>query len=60
MAGVLRAFTLAILGHPSGHITNMTTKYLDLNKMENKKICESCIRGKQRQKKRHERGRVQS
>ena len=45
-AGVCRRCTHTILGHPSGHITNLTAKYLDLNKFEHDKICESCIRGK--------------
>ena len=45
--GVYRGRTHTILGHPSGHITNLMAKYLDLSKMEHDKICESCIRGKQ-------------
>ena len=34
MAGVCKGCTCAILGHTSGHITNLKAKYLDLNKME--------------------------
>ena len=49
-AGVCRGCTRAILGHLCKHITNLTAKFLDLNKMEHDKICESCIKGKQRQK----------
>ena len=49
-AGVCRGCTHTILGHPSGHITNLTSKYLELSKVGHDKICESCIRGKQRQK----------
>ena len=47
MEDVYRGCTHVILGHPSGHITKMTAKYLDLNKMELDKICQSYIRGKQ-------------
>ena len=50
MAGICRGCTHTIVGHPIRHITNLTSKYLDLNKFEHDKICESCIRGKQRHK----------
>ena len=49
-AGVCRGCTHAILGHPCKYITNLTAKFLDLNKMVHDKICESCIKGKQHQK----------
>ena len=49
-AGVCKGCTHAILGHPSRYITNLTAKYLALTKTEHDEICESCIRGKQRQK----------
>ena len=49
-AGVCRGCTNAILGHPCKHITNLTAKFLDLNKMVHNKIYKSCIKGKQRQK----------
>ena len=49
-AGVCRGSTHAILGHPCKHITNLTAKFLDLNKMMHDKICESYIKGKQHQK----------
>ena len=48
--GRMYGCTHAILRHPSGHITNLMVKYLDLSKFEHDKICESCIRRKQRQK----------
>ena len=38
---VCRGYSHAILGHPGGHITNATVKYVDLSKMENDKKCES-------------------
>ena len=37
--------THANLGHPCTHITNLTAKYLELNKIEYDEICESCFRG---------------
>ena len=49
-AGVCRGCTHAILGHPCKHITNLTAKFLDLNKMAHDEICKSCIKGKQCQK----------
>ena len=50
MAGVCRGCAYAILGHPCKHITNLTAKFLDLNKMVHDEICKSCIKGKQHQK----------
>ena len=49
-AGVCRGGTHAILGHLCKHITYLTAKFLDLNKMAHDKICESCIKDKQRPK----------
>ena len=48
---ICRGCTHAVFGHPSAETTNMTAKKLSLNIMPHDKICESCIMGKQRQKK---------
>ena len=47
---ICRGYTHAVLGHPSAETRNMTTKKLNLNYMPHDEICESCIKGKQRQK----------
>ena len=50
ITAMCRGCTHAVLGHPSADSTNMTAKKLNLNNMPHDEICESCIKGKQRQK----------